>query len=145
MAESESIGANHLGFAKSLFQHYLESAFNFYINEKIVYLLGTLVNTESVKKTFYHKLIQNTSLSTNHNFASIITEINKEIEHHTQQRYPIIYSNFGIANPWEPTESEKEQEEEEEEEESEDQEFTYQNPITENLDIETSEFQAQQN
>ncbi|KAG9289256.1 hypothetical protein G9A89_007501 [Geosiphon pyriformis] len=39
------------------------------------------------------ELIQNTNLPTNHNFASIITEINKEIEHHTQQRYPITYAS----------------------------------------------------
>ncbi|KAG9285321.1 hypothetical protein G9A89_010796 [Geosiphon pyriformis] len=95
VAESESIGANHLGFTKSLFKHYSESAFNFYVNKRIAYLLGTPVNTESVRKTFYHKLIQNTSLPTNYNFKSIITEINKEIEHHTQQKYPITYANKG--------------------------------------------------
>ncbi|KAG9295581.1 hypothetical protein G9A89_003884 [Geosiphon pyriformis] len=107
VAESETIGANHLGFAKSLFQHYCqylglnhnhistESAFNFYINEKISSLLGTPVNTESARETFYRKLIQNTNLPTNHNFASIITEINKKIEHHTQQRYPITYASKG--------------------------------------------------
>ncbi|KAG9301115.1 hypothetical protein G9A89_012498 [Geosiphon pyriformis] len=72
-----------------------KSAFNFYINKKIAYLLGTPVNTESARETFYSELIQNTSLSTNHNFASIITEINKEIEHHTQQRYPITYASKG--------------------------------------------------
>ncbi|KAG9306211.1 hypothetical protein G9A89_016115 [Geosiphon pyriformis] len=53
------------------------------------------MNIESVRETFNNELIQNTSLSTNHNFASIITEINKEIEHHTQQRYPIIYTSKG--------------------------------------------------
>ncbi|KAG9290555.1 hypothetical protein G9A89_020925 [Geosiphon pyriformis] len=74
---------------------YAESAFNFYVNEKIAYLLGTSVNIESVKETFYNELIQNTSLLTNHNFASIITKINKEIKHHTQQRYPITYTNKG--------------------------------------------------
>ncbi|KAG9293084.1 hypothetical protein G9A89_016446 [Geosiphon pyriformis] len=104
VAESENIGANHLGFAKFLFQHYCqylelnhnhisaELAFNFYVNEKISSLLETPVNTESAKKTFYKELIQNTNLLTNHNFTSIITEINKEIEHHTQQRYPITYA-----------------------------------------------------
>ncbi|KAG9303863.1 hypothetical protein G9A89_005773 [Geosiphon pyriformis] len=56
---------------------------------------GTLVNTESARETFYKKLIQNTNLPTNHNFASIITEINKKIEHHTQQRYPITYISKG--------------------------------------------------
>ncbi|KAG9298635.1 hypothetical protein G9A89_012703 [Geosiphon pyriformis] len=117
-----------------------------------------------MRETFYHKLIQNTSLSTNHNFTSIIIEINKEIEHHTQQRYPITYlskgkkklqtpakhkvesptnlsyyytlgkiqlplspPDFGIANLWEASELEEERE-------SEDQEFTYQNPIPENLE-----------
>ncbi|KAG9304214.1 hypothetical protein G9A89_019776 [Geosiphon pyriformis] len=90
---------------KSLFQHYYQhlrlnhnyisakSAFNFYVNEKISFLLGTPVNTESARETFYRELIQNTNLPTNHNFASIITEINKEIEHHIQQRYPITYAS----------------------------------------------------
>ncbi|KAG9288488.1 hypothetical protein G9A89_015694 [Geosiphon pyriformis] len=71
----------------------VESAFNFYVNEKIAYLLETPVNTESAKETFYNKLIQNTSLPTNHNFASIITEINKKIEYHTQKKYPITYAS----------------------------------------------------
>ncbi|KAG9305661.1 hypothetical protein G9A89_022583 [Geosiphon pyriformis] len=105
IAESENIGTNHLKFVKSLFQHYCqhlglthnhisaESAFNFYVNERIAYLLRTSVNIESVRETFYNKLIQNTSLPTNHNFAFIITKINKEIEHHTQQRYPITYTS----------------------------------------------------
>ncbi|KAG9303532.1 hypothetical protein G9A89_018428 [Geosiphon pyriformis] len=95
VAESENIGANHLGFAKSLFQHYSESVFNFYVNEKIAYLLGTATNTESARETFYNKLIQNSSLPTNYNFTSIITKINKEIEHHTQQRYSITYASKG--------------------------------------------------
>ncbi|KAG9307224.1 hypothetical protein G9A89_017052 [Geosiphon pyriformis] len=107
VAESETIRANHLGFAKVLFQHYCqhlglnhnhisaESAFNFYVNKKIFFLLGTPVNTKSARETFYRKLIQNTNLPTNYNFASIITEINKEIEHHTQQRYPITYTSKG--------------------------------------------------
>ncbi|KAG9294548.1 hypothetical protein G9A89_008659 [Geosiphon pyriformis] len=107
VAELENVGANHLEFVKSLFQHYCQylglthnhisakSAFNFYVNEKIAYLLGTLVNTESARETFYNKLIQNTSLPTNHNFASIITKINKKIEHYTQQRYPITYTSKG--------------------------------------------------
>ncbi|KAG9304189.1 hypothetical protein G9A89_019751 [Geosiphon pyriformis] len=105
VAESENIGANHLKFAKSLFQHYCqylglnhnhistESAFNFYVNEKISSLLGTPMNTELARETLYKELIQNTNLLTNHNFASIITEINKEIEHYTQQRYPITYAS----------------------------------------------------
>ncbi|KAG9294911.1 hypothetical protein G9A89_003251 [Geosiphon pyriformis] len=107
VAESKTIGANHLGFAKFLFQHYCQylglnhnyisakSVFNFYVNEKISSLLGTPVNTESARETFYKELIQNTNLPTNHNFASIITEINKEIEHHTQQKYPITYASKG--------------------------------------------------
>ncbi|KAG9291698.1 hypothetical protein G9A89_022117 [Geosiphon pyriformis] len=193
VTESENIGANHLGFTKSLFQYYCqylglnhnhistESAFNFYINEKISFLLET--------------------------------PINKEIKHHTQQRYPITYTSkdkgklqtpaitprkiqpltwkknriesssnpsyhytlgsainisstnvfpltatsvfrqfpfqklrspppppdFGIFDLWEAAESEKE------EEESEDQEFTYQHPITENPEVETPNFQTQQN
>ncbi|KAG9300553.1 hypothetical protein G9A89_002431 [Geosiphon pyriformis] len=107
VTESENIGANHLGFAKSLFQHYCqhlglnhnhifaESVFNFYVNEKISSLLGTPVNTKSARKTFYRELIQNTNLPTNHNFVSIITEINKKIKHHIQQKYPITYASKG--------------------------------------------------
>ncbi|KAG9297192.1 hypothetical protein G9A89_019473 [Geosiphon pyriformis] len=53
----------------------------------------TDLNTESTREIFYRELIQNTNLPTNHNFASIITEINKEIEHHAQQRYPITYTS----------------------------------------------------
>ncbi|KAG9286001.1 hypothetical protein G9A89_022677 [Geosiphon pyriformis] len=190
--------ANHLEFTKFLFQHYCqhlglnynhistESVFNFYVNERIAYLLGTLINTELARETFYHELIQNTSLPTNYNFASIITEINKEIEHYIQQKYPITYSSkdkgklqtpakhrvesptnlsyhytpkkllgpygeyfegfqsqtptpsgirsllplpdFGIANLWKASELE-------EKKESENQEFTYQNPIPENPEL----------
>ncbi|KAG9295883.1 hypothetical protein G9A89_006622 [Geosiphon pyriformis] len=192
------------------------TAFNFYVNKKISSLLRTPVNTKSARETFYRELIQNTNLPTNHNFASIITKINKEIEHHTQQRYPITYASkgkeklqtpavtpkriqpliwkktkvesptalsyhytlqsainiisasistsnaistfrqfpfqskqrktnllgpydFGISDPWEVMKSEKE------EEESEEQEFTYQNPITENPEVEILNFQTQQN
>ncbi|KAG9301234.1 hypothetical protein G9A89_012617 [Geosiphon pyriformis] len=65
------------------------------VNTDLKKSTGTPVNTESARETFYRKLIQNTNLPTNHNFASIITEINKEIEHHTQQRYPITYASKG--------------------------------------------------
>ncbi|KAG9288777.1 hypothetical protein G9A89_023074 [Geosiphon pyriformis] len=175
---------------KSLFQHYcqhlglnqnhisVESTFNFYVNKKIAYLLGTPVNTELARETFYHKLIQNTSLPTNYNFTFIITEINKEIEHYTQQKYPITYTSKDkeklqtpavtpkqIQPPtWKKTRVESptnpsyhytpgstinitstEEEQEEEEEKSEDQEFTYQNPILKNPNIEIPNFQTQQN
>ncbi|KAG9286221.1 hypothetical protein G9A89_014207 [Geosiphon pyriformis] len=70
---------------------------------KISSLLETPVNTESARKTFYKELIQNTNLPTNHNFASIITEINKKIEHHTQQRYPITYASKGKGKLQTPT------------------------------------------
>ncbi|KAG9302458.1 hypothetical protein G9A89_006422 [Geosiphon pyriformis] len=52
---------------------------------------------------------------------------------------PPLQPDFGITDLWEPTKSEKEQEKEEEKE-SEDQEFTYQNLITKNLDIEIPNF-----
>ncbi|KAG9290356.1 hypothetical protein G9A89_007087 [Geosiphon pyriformis] len=71
------------------------TSFNFYINEKIFSLLRTPVNTKSARKTFYRELIQNTNLPTNHNFTSIITEINKKIEHYMQQRYSITYASKG--------------------------------------------------
>ncbi|KAG9291014.1 hypothetical protein G9A89_012886 [Geosiphon pyriformis] len=187
VAESENIGTNHLEFVKSLFQHYYQhlglnhnhisakSVFNFYVNKKISSLLGTPVNTKAARETFYRELIQNTNLPTNYNFASIITEINKEIEHHTQQKYPITYASKGKGKlqtsavtpkkiqplTWKKTRVELPTApsyyytlEKEEEKESEDQEFTYQNPITENLEqnlnlenleIETPNHQRQNN
>ncbi|KAG9295767.1 hypothetical protein G9A89_008995 [Geosiphon pyriformis] len=191
VTESENIEANHLEFAKSLFQYYCqylglnpnhistESAFNFYVNKKISFLLGTPVNMESARETFYRKLIQNTNLPTNYNFAFIITEINKEIEHHIQQRYPITYTSKDkkklqtpaktrVESPTNPsyhyipksainilstgTNQRKTEllgpyklSEEEEKKELKDQEFTYQNPITKNSEVETLNLQTQQN
>ncbi|KAG9288353.1 hypothetical protein G9A89_021384 [Geosiphon pyriformis] len=64
MAESEIIGANHLGFTKSLFQQYsqllglnnnhypAESAFNYYVNNKITDCLGGTVNIEYTQQQF---------------------------------------------------------------------------------------------
>ncbi|KAG9303717.1 hypothetical protein G9A89_018614 [Geosiphon pyriformis] len=173
VAESESIGANHLRFIKSLFQHYCqhlelnhnhisaESVFNFYINEKITYLLGTSVNIESAKETFYNELIQNTSLPTNHNFTSIITKINKEIKYHTQKttntssntpknttptwKKTRVKSPINPSYHYTPRSAINITSIEEKEEESENQEFTYQNPITENSEFETPNFQMQPN
>ncbi|KAG9305310.1 hypothetical protein G9A89_007805 [Geosiphon pyriformis] len=92
MAESEIIGANHLGFTKSLFQQYsqqlrlnsnhypAESAFNFYINNKITECLGGTVNIEAARENFYTELFQYTNLPKNYNFTPIIREINQTIE-----------------------------------------------------------------
>ncbi|KAG9307272.1 hypothetical protein G9A89_017100 [Geosiphon pyriformis] len=229
VAESEIIETNYLGFAKSLFQQYsqqlglnnnyfsVESAFNFYINDKITDCLRGTVNIKSARENFYTELFQHTSLPRNYSFAPIIREINQTIERYTQQQFPITYTdkgkgrlqtpavtpkqiqllnwkktqvespthpsyyymprsainisltdmftsnvtstfgcfsfqskqqkaellgpyNFRNMSLWEITESEKE-----EEEESEDQEFTYQNPIIENSEFGTPNFQTQQN
>ncbi|KAG9298952.1 hypothetical protein G9A89_015974 [Geosiphon pyriformis] len=214
VAESENIGANHLGFAKFLFQQYsqqlglnsnhypAESAFNFYVNDRITECLGGTVNIEAARENFYTELFQHTNLPRNYSFAPIIREINQTIKKYTQQQFPITYAdkdkgriqipaatpkgiqlpswkkhrvespttlsyhytpgsainissadaftsnttltvrrfqfqNFGIATLWELSE-------EEEEKELENQEFTYQNPITENPEVETLNFQAQQ-
>ncbi|KAG9286838.1 hypothetical protein G9A89_012388 [Geosiphon pyriformis] len=107
VTESEIIGTNHLGFAKSLFQQYsqqlslnnnhypVESAFNFYINERITDFLRRPVNIESVRENFYSELIQHTNLPKNHSFAPIIREINQEIERYTQKTFPITYQDKG--------------------------------------------------
>ncbi|KAG9286169.1 hypothetical protein G9A89_010183 [Geosiphon pyriformis] len=55
-------------------------------------------------------------------------------------RSPSLSPDFRISDLWEVTESE-----EKEEEETKDQEFTYQNPIAENLEFETPNLQTQQN
>ncbi|KAG9291909.1 hypothetical protein G9A89_004847 [Geosiphon pyriformis] len=90
MAKSEIIGANHLRFAKFLFQQYsqqlglnnnhfpAELVFNFYINDKITDCLGGTVNIESAKKNFYAEL-----------------EINQTIEKYTQQQFSITYADKG--------------------------------------------------
>ncbi|KAG9298652.1 hypothetical protein G9A89_012720 [Geosiphon pyriformis] len=105
VAESEIIGANHLEFAKALFQQYSQqlrlnnnhyptkSAFNFYINDKITDCLGRTVNIESTRKNFYTELFQHTSLLRNYSFAPIIKEINQTIERYTQQQFPITYAD----------------------------------------------------
>ncbi|KAG9292585.1 hypothetical protein G9A89_006956 [Geosiphon pyriformis] len=99
-------------------------------------------------------------------------EINKEIEHHTQQRYLITYVSKDkeklqtpavtpkrIQPPtWKKTRVESPtnlsyhytsgkvtESEEEKEEETEDQKFTYQNPIAKNPEFETLNLQTQQN
>ncbi|KAG9287639.1 hypothetical protein G9A89_023989 [Geosiphon pyriformis] len=154
VAESEIIGANHLGFAKSLFQQYnqqlelnnnhfpAESAFNFYVNDKITDCLGETVNIEFARKNFYTELFQHTSLPKNYSFTSIIREINQTIEKYTQQQFPITYTDKDkerLQTPAKITESEKE-----EEEKAEDQEFTYQNLILKNLEVKTPNIQTQQ-
>ncbi|KAG9302763.1 hypothetical protein G9A89_009540 [Geosiphon pyriformis] len=105
MAEPEIIGANHLEFAKSLFQQYnqqlglnsnhysAESAFNFYINNKITAYLGRTVNIESARENFYTELFQHTSLPRNYSFTPIIREINQNIERYVQQQFLITYTN----------------------------------------------------
>ncbi|KAG9303074.1 hypothetical protein G9A89_000078 [Geosiphon pyriformis] len=107
VAESEIIGTNHLGFAKSLFQQYsqqlglnnnhypAESAFNFYVNEIITNFLGRPVDIASARENFYSELIQHTNLPRNHSFAPIIREINQEIERYTQRTFPITYQDKG--------------------------------------------------
>ncbi|KAG9302903.1 hypothetical protein G9A89_022319 [Geosiphon pyriformis] len=105
VTESEIIGTNHLEFAKSLFQQYsqqlnlnnnhypAESAFNFYVNERITNFLGRPVDIESARENFYSELIQHTNLPRNHSFAPIIREINQEIKRYTQKTFPITCQN----------------------------------------------------
>ncbi|KAG9298328.1 hypothetical protein G9A89_002816 [Geosiphon pyriformis] len=97
--------ANHLKFAKSLFQQYsqqlglnnnhfpVKSAFNFYINNKITNCLEGTINIKLARENFYTELFQHTSLPKNHSFTPIIKEINQTIEKYTQQQFPITYTN----------------------------------------------------
>ncbi|KAG9285019.1 hypothetical protein G9A89_009829 [Geosiphon pyriformis] len=183
VAESENVEANHLGFAKSLFQHYCqhlrlnhnqisaESVFNFYVNKKIAYLLETLINKEikhytqqrypityaskgkgklqtlavtpqwiqpSTWKKHRIELPTNPSYHYTPKSAINIASTGTSTSNVTSTFGRFLFQNFRIINPWEPTELE------EKKEESEDQEFTYQNLITKNPDIETQNFQTQQ-
>ncbi|KAG9306181.1 hypothetical protein G9A89_016085 [Geosiphon pyriformis] len=93
MAESEIIGANHLGFAKFLFQQYsqLLGLNNNYYPAKS----EETVNIELTRENFYAELFQHTSLPRNHSFAPIIRKINQIIERYTQQQFPITYADKG--------------------------------------------------
>ncbi|KAG9303497.1 hypothetical protein G9A89_018393 [Geosiphon pyriformis] len=107
VAESEIIGTNYLEFVKSLFQQYsqqlglnnnhfpAESAFNFYVNNKITDCLEETVDIEFTRKNFYTELFQHTSLPRNYSFALIIREINQTIERYVQQQFPITYADKG--------------------------------------------------
>ncbi|KAG9286997.1 hypothetical protein G9A89_022961 [Geosiphon pyriformis] len=89
VAESEEIETNHLEFAKSLFQHYYtylgltnnswptKSAFNCYINERIVYHLEGQGDPEFIFNNFFSELLQSTTLSQNYLFRFPITFVNK--------------------------------------------------------------------
>ncbi|KAG9304856.1 hypothetical protein G9A89_000769 [Geosiphon pyriformis] len=74
--------------------HYpAESAFNFYVNNKITECLEGTVNIKAARENFYTKLFQHTNLPRNYSFAPIIRKINQIIKRYTQQQFPIIYTN----------------------------------------------------
>ncbi|KAG9290096.1 hypothetical protein G9A89_010402 [Geosiphon pyriformis] len=144
MAESENIRTNHLEFTKFLFQQYsqqlglnnnhfpVESVFNFYINNKITDCLGRTANKSNHLKV-YTTTIPN-YLCRQKKGKTINTSIKSptNLSYHYTPGSAINISSidFGNMNPWKIMESE----EREEEKESKDQKFTYQNPITENLE-----------
>ncbi|KAG9299385.1 hypothetical protein G9A89_014034 [Geosiphon pyriformis] len=79
VTESEKIETYHLGFAKSLFQYY--------------YTHLRLTNNNFTFNNFFSELLQSTILSQNYLFAPLITEINREIEKYTKQRFSITFAN----------------------------------------------------
>ncbi|KAG9289364.1 hypothetical protein G9A89_007925 [Geosiphon pyriformis] len=85
---SQQLGLNNNHFSA-------ESAFNFYINDKITDCLGGTVNIESARENFYTELFQHTSLPRNYSFTPIIREINQTIERYTQQQFSITYADKG--------------------------------------------------
>ncbi|KAG9306586.1 hypothetical protein G9A89_004783 [Geosiphon pyriformis] len=72
-----------------------ESAFNFYVNDKITDCLGGTVNIKSARENFYTELFQHINLPKNYSFALIIREINQTIKRYTQQQFPITYADKG--------------------------------------------------
>ncbi|KAG9295356.1 hypothetical protein G9A89_013385 [Geosiphon pyriformis] len=105
VAESEKIRTNHLEFAKSLFQYYhthlgltnnnwpTELVFNCYVNERIVYYLEGQGDPKSTFNNFFSQLLQSTILSQNYLFTLLITEINREIEKYTKQKFSITFAD----------------------------------------------------
>ncbi|KAG9290060.1 hypothetical protein G9A89_010366 [Geosiphon pyriformis] len=97
----------------------VESAFNFYVNNKITDCLGGTVNIQSARKNFYTELFQHTSFPKSYSFTLIIREINQTIERYTQQQFireinqtierytqqqfPITYANKGKRRLQTPT------------------------------------------
>ncbi|KAG9286157.1 hypothetical protein G9A89_010171 [Geosiphon pyriformis] len=74
--------------------HYpAESAFNFYVNDKITECLGGTVNIEAARENFYTELFQHTNLPKNYSFTPIIREINQTIKRYTQQQFLITYAD----------------------------------------------------
>ncbi|KAG9291486.1 hypothetical protein G9A89_021905 [Geosiphon pyriformis] len=153
MAESENIRANHLEFAKFLFQHYCqylglnhnhistESAFNFYVNKKIFSLLGTPGKLQTPAVTL--RKIQPPTWKKNRvespSNPSYYYTPGSAINISSTDVFPSTATLAFRRFLFQTAESEKE------EEESEDQEFTYQYPITKNPEVETLNFQTQQN
>ncbi|KAG9285643.1 hypothetical protein G9A89_009283 [Geosiphon pyriformis] len=119
MAESENIGANHLGFAKSLFQHYCKGKLQTpaVTPRKIQPPAWKKNRVESPSNPSYHYTLGSAiNISSTDVFPSTATLAFGRF----------LFQNFGISDLWKATESEKE------EEELEDQKFTYQNSITKN-------------
>ncbi|KAG9299859.1 hypothetical protein G9A89_003403 [Geosiphon pyriformis] len=180
VTESEETRTNHLGFTKFLFQYYhthleltnnswpTESAFNCYVNKKIVYYLGGQEDPKFVFNNFFSELLQSTILPQNYLFASLITEINRKIEKYTKQRFPITFADKGKGRLQTPVETPKQIQlstwkkqrfnssvnpsyhhtlgkiTDLEKKKGNDQEISKQNPILENSEIETLQQQQSQ-
>ncbi|KAG9297566.1 hypothetical protein G9A89_007641 [Geosiphon pyriformis] len=59
----------------------------------VVYHLEDQEDPESAFNNFFSELLQSTTLPQNYLFAPLITEINKEIEKYTKQRFLITFAN----------------------------------------------------
>ncbi|KAG9303405.1 hypothetical protein G9A89_013731 [Geosiphon pyriformis] len=174
---SQQLGLNNNHFP-------VESAFNFYVNNKITDCLEGTVNIESTRENFYTELFQHTSLPRNYNKGKERLQTpavtpkqiqppnwkKTQVELLTNPSYyytpksainisstdtftsnvTSIFGHFLFQSKQKKAEllglyeSERKQKEEEKKE-FKNQEFTYQNPIPENPDIRTLNFQTQQN
>ncbi|KAG9292975.1 hypothetical protein G9A89_016337 [Geosiphon pyriformis] len=84
-----------------------ESAFNCYVNERIIYHLEDQRDLESVFNNFFSELLQSTTLLQNYLFAPLITEINRKIEKYTKQRFSITFADKRKRRLQTPTETPK--------------------------------------
>ncbi|KAG9298071.1 hypothetical protein G9A89_018154 [Geosiphon pyriformis] len=119
----------------------LTNSLYYYTSGSVINIPLTDVSTLNVTSTFGQLSFQSKQKKAEllRTYSDYFEEFKLRLPTPSGFQSPPLQPNFGNMSPWKITKSEKE-----EEKEAEDQEFTYQNPIPENLNIKTPNFQTQQ-